>query len=87
MSASEEASRDFAAAFRTMVEWVHATGVPGGANAVVALIHDHLGPDRVGGSVVSRELAPLEQVAQVTQHMLENGDARGVHRQGQIRIS
>ena len=44
MSASQEASRDFAAAFRTMVEWVHATGVPGGANAVVALVHDHSGP-------------------------------------------
>ena len=62
MSASEEASRDFAAAFRTMVEWVHATGVPGGANAVVALVHDHLGAERVGGSVVSRELAPFQQV-------------------------
>lgn len=62
MSASQEASRDFAAAFRTMVEWVHATGVPGGANAVVALVHDHLGLERVGGSVVSRELAPFEQV-------------------------
>jgi ATPase family associated with various cellular activities (AAA) len=59
--APDEAAREFAAAFRRFLEWVHG---PESAdrNEVSALIHDTLGPDGALHSVVSRELPPFEHV-------------------------
>ncbi|HEX8495763.1 MAG TPA: hypothetical protein VF661_01100, partial [Actinomycetales bacterium] len=62
MSASEQESAEFAAAFRGFLEWVHVAGQGGATNEVVALVRDHLGPERLAESVVTRELAAFEQV-------------------------
>ena len=46
MAASEDEARQFAAAFRAMLEWVHSPGAVGdGGNEVVRLVRDWLGPD------------------------------------------
>ena len=61
--ASGSEAREFAAAFRSFLEWVHsddATGREG--NEVVALVAAHLGEDGSGRSVVTRSLAPFEHV-------------------------
>jgi hypothetical protein len=59
--ASEVQAREFAAAFRSFLDWVHSD--PGNErNEVAALIEDFLGPEGSGHSVVTRELAPFEHV-------------------------
>ena len=52
--ASESEAREFAAAFRSFLEWVHSEDALGRErNEVVALVGDHLGEDGSGRSVVS----------------------------------
>lgn len=62
MSSAPEEAREFAAAFRSFLEWVHSTASVGSSGEVVARLRAHLGPDRVQRSVVTRELPPYEQV-------------------------
>jgi len=62
VGASEQESREFAAAFRSFLRWVESSGRAGAVNEVVALVRGHLGADRVSHSVVSRSLPPFEQV-------------------------
>jgi hypothetical protein len=56
--------RQFAATFRSFLEWVHspAAGVLEGDNEVAGLVADALGPDGVTHSVVTRDLPPFEHV-------------------------
>ena len=58
--ATDAEARDFAAAFRRLLEWVHADAVE--RNEVAALVQDVLGPDGVAQSVVARGLAAFEHV-------------------------
>lgn len=58
--ASESQAREFAAAFRTFLEWVHSD--TGEDNEVATLIADHLGEGAAAQSVVTRSLAPFEHV-------------------------
>ena len=59
--ASQAQGREFAAAFRSFLEWVHSDA--GYARSeVAALIGDFLGPEGSEHSVLTRELAPLEHV-------------------------
>jgi DNA polymerase III delta prime subunit len=61
--AAEGEAREFAAAFRRFLEWVHSPAATGeGANEVAALVQEVLGPDGVALSVVTRELAVFEHV-------------------------
>jgi len=55
-------AREFAAAFRSFLEWVHRTGEAATANPVVALVTDFLGEAGVAHSVVTRQLPPFEHV-------------------------
>ena len=59
--APDSQAREFAAAFRHFLDWVHSTA-GGEHNEVSALARDFLGPDGVHHSVVTRELAPFEHV-------------------------
>jgi hypothetical protein len=61
--ASAEQAREFGAAFREFLEWVHspAAGV-GYGNEVSQLVRDFLGPEGADHSVVTRDLAPFEHV-------------------------
>jgi ATPase family associated with various cellular activities (AAA) len=59
--ASDSEAREFAAAFRSLLEWVHSDEMLGrGRNEVVALVGDYLGEDGSAKSVVSRSLASFE---------------------------
>ena len=61
--ASESEAREFAAVFRSFLEWVHSDEAFGrDRNEVVALVGDYLGEDRSAKSVVSRSLAGFEHV-------------------------
>jgi DNA polymerase III delta prime subunit len=56
-------AREFAAAFREFLEWIHSPGAgTGDGNEVAALVSDFLGPDGMHHSVVTRELPPFEHV-------------------------
>ena len=59
--APEDQAREFAAAFRGFLHWVHSTAAEED-NEVSALVHDFLGPDGMHHSVVTRELPPFEHV-------------------------
>jgi hypothetical protein len=59
--APEVQAREFAAAFRSFLDWIHSTARDG-HNQVTALIADFLGPDAAAHSVVSRELPAFEHV-------------------------
>jgi ATPase family associated with various cellular activities (AAA) len=59
--AADEAARDFAAAFRRFLDWIHGPD-SAEANEVSALVRECLGPDGGQHSVVTRELAPFEHV-------------------------
>jgi hypothetical protein len=59
--APEHQAREFAAAFRAFLEWVHSPAT-GQSNEVSALVRDFLGPDGAHHSVVTRELPPFEHV-------------------------
>jgi DNA polymerase III delta prime subunit len=59
--APDEAAREFAAAFRRFLDWIHSSeGAEG--NEVSVLVRDYLGGDGGQQSVVTRELAPFEHV-------------------------
>jgi len=58
--ASDSEARDFAAAFRSFLEWVHSDAAERERNELVALVVDYLGEDGSARSVVSRTLAPFE---------------------------
>jgi hypothetical protein len=59
--APDQQAREFAAAFRGFLDWVHTVG-GGEGNEVAALVRDFLGPDGAHQSVVTRELPPFEHV-------------------------
>src|SRR5215472_17187292 len=59
--APDDQAREFAAAFRGFLDWVHAT-VAREDNEVSALVRDFLGSDGGHRSVVTRELPPFEHV-------------------------
>jgi cell division protease FtsH len=59
--APEAQVREFAAAFRSFLNWIHSTANDG-RNQVATLIADFLGPDAAAHSVVSRELPAFEHV-------------------------
>jgi hypothetical protein len=60
---SDSEAREFAAAFRSFLEWVHAEEENGGRrNAVVALLADFLGVEAAERSVVTRALSVFEHV-------------------------
>ena len=60
--ASESESREFAGAFLSFMEWVHSQDRRGERNEVVTLVGNYLGEEALGRSVVTRTLAPFEQV-------------------------
>jgi hypothetical protein len=61
--APDHQAREFAAAFRGFLEWVHSPAAGAGqGNEVSALVHDFLGPGGTHHSVVTRELPPFEHV-------------------------
>jgi len=56
-------AREFAAAFREFLEWIHSPAAGAGdGNEVSALVRDFLGPDGAHHSVVTRELPRFEHV-------------------------
>ena len=59
--APDEAAREFAAAFRRFLDWIHSSG-GAEANEVSVLVRDYLEGDGAQLSVVTRELAPFEHV-------------------------
>ena len=59
--APDEAAREFAAAFRGFLDWIHSSDGTEG-NEVSVLVRDYLGTDGAEQSVVTRELAPFEHV-------------------------
>jgi hypothetical protein len=58
--ASESEAREFAAAFRSFLDWIH--NAPQERNEVVALVVDYLGEDATEQSVVTRSLPVFEHV-------------------------
>ncbi len=54
-------AREFAAAFREFLDWIHSSGTEEG-NEVSVLVRDFLGPGGMHHSVVTRELPPFEHV-------------------------
>jgi ATPase family associated with various cellular activities (AAA) len=61
--APDRQAREFAAAFREFLEWIHSpVAGAGDDNEVAALVSDFLGPDGMHHSVVTRELPPFEHV-------------------------
>jgi hypothetical protein len=54
--------REFAAAFRGFLEWVHREAGAGEGNEVSNLVRGFLGPDGAHHSVLTRDLAPFEHV-------------------------
>src|SRR5215467_8742050 len=59
--APDDQAREFAAAFRCFLEWVHSSAARED-NQVSALVRDFPGPDGMHHSVVTRELPPFEHV-------------------------
>ncbi len=59
--APESQAREFAAAFRVFLDWIHAAGAED-SNEVSALVRDFLGPGGAHYSVVTRGLPPFEHV-------------------------
>jgi DNA polymerase III delta prime subunit len=60
-NATDGEARDFAAAFRAFLDWIHSSA-DRELNEVSALVREFLGPDGVDHSVVTRDLAPFEHV-------------------------
>jgi hypothetical protein len=58
----ESQAREFAAAFRSFLSWVHDDAHQGRRNEVAALVMDFLGEERSERSVVARSLAQFEHV-------------------------
>jgi hypothetical protein len=59
--APESDAREFAAAFRGFLDWVHET-MPREDNEVLVLVREFLGPERSHHSVVTRDLPGFEHV-------------------------
>jgi hypothetical protein len=59
--APDEAAREFAAAFRLFLDWIHSSD-GAAVNEVSVLVRDYLEDDGAQQSVVTRELAPFEHV-------------------------
>jgi hypothetical protein len=59
--APDHQAREFAAAFRQFLDWIHSSGAEEG-NEVSVLVRDFLGPGGMHHSVVTRELPPFEHV-------------------------
>ena len=59
--APDHQAREFAAAFRQFLDWIHSPAT-GEDNEVVALVRDYLGADGMQHSVVTRDLPPFEHV-------------------------
>ena len=59
--APDDQAREFAAAFRGFLEWIHSTAAEE-ENEVSALVRNYVGPDGLHHSVVTRDLPPFEQV-------------------------
>jgi ATPase family associated with various cellular activities (AAA) len=60
---SDSEAREFAAAFRSFLQWVHAEETSGGrGNEVVALLAEFLGVEAAERSVVTRTLSAFEHV-------------------------
>ena len=60
--ASDSEAREFAAAFRSFLEWVHSQEDGSRRSEVAALVSDFLGDGASGLSVVARSLPVFEQV-------------------------
>ncbi len=61
--APDRQAREFAAAFREFLDWIHSPAAGAGHdNEVSALVRDFLGPDGTHHSVVTRDLPPFEHV-------------------------
>ena len=60
--ASDSEAREFAAAFRSFLDWVHTEPGAWERNEVVQLIGDYLGEGAADQSVVTRSLPPFEHV-------------------------
>ncbi len=60
--ASESEAREFAAAFRRFLEWVHSDEGTHERNEVAALVRDFLGGEAAEHSVVTREVPPFDHV-------------------------
>ena len=58
--ASDSEAREFAAAFRGFLDWVHTDS--GDRNEVAGLVADFLGEERSGRSVVTRSLPAFDHV-------------------------
>jgi hypothetical protein len=58
---ADDAAREFAAAFRRFLDWIHGPDTTE-ANEVSVLVRDSLGPAGAQHSVVTRELPPFEHV-------------------------
>jgi hypothetical protein len=83
MSASDDEARQFAAAFRGLLEWVNTGGGQAGAGAVVTLVRSHLASGWADLPVVSRELPPFEHVnLQTALSAWVTQDGRSVRAQG-----
>ena len=61
-TATATEAREFAAAFRSFLAWVHRDGDPVAENPAVALVTEFLGEAGVAHSVVTRPLPPFEHV-------------------------
>ena len=61
--APDRQAREFAAAFREFLDWIHSPAAGAGTdNEVSALVRDFLGPDGTHHSVVTRDLPRFEHV-------------------------
>jgi ATPase family associated with various cellular activities (AAA) len=60
--APEGQARDFAAAFRSFLDWIHTADTEDRSNQVAVLVAGFLGPDGAAHSVVSRDLPVFEHV-------------------------
>jgi len=60
--APEAEAREFAVAFRSFLNWIHAADDEGQRNEVGVLVTQFLGSDGAAHSVVSRELPVFEHV-------------------------
>src|SRR5215470_9298531 len=80
--ASDNEAREFAAAFRSFMEWAH-SGNAQERNEVVALIQDSLGAQGCAQSVVSRRLPAFDHVnLQTALNMWSTQPGRSVRVQG-----
>jgi ATPase family associated with various cellular activities (AAA) len=61
-NAPEADAREFAAQFRSFLDWIHSANREDARSEVSTLVGDFLGRDGAAQSVVTRELAPFEHV-------------------------